>query len=108
MPTADTIDVVLTSTDIDVELTSSPPFDVTLTQSDIVISAVTMANQGPQGDAATIAVGTTSTLTPGNNATVVNVGDMHAAVFNFGIPAGAAGPAGSQGVTGNPGAAATI
>ena len=54
--------------------------------------------QGPQGPtgatgatgaAATIAVGTTTTLPAGSNATVTNSGTSSAAVFNFGIPKGA-------------------
>jgi len=53
--------------------------------------------KGPKGDtgqtgaAATIAVGTTTTLAPGSAATVENVGTSSAAVFNFGIPKGDAG-----------------
>jgi microcystin-dependent protein len=52
---------------------------------------------GPAGTAATIAVGTTSTLTPGNNATVTNSGTSSTAVFNFGIPQGATGSTGAAG-----------
>lgn len=53
--------------------------------------------QGPrglQGNAASVAVGTTTTLAAGNPASVVNVGTPEAAVLNFGIPAGLAGAAG--------------
>lgn len=50
---------------------------------------------GPQGPAATIAVGDTTTLQPGNNATVTNSGTSGAAVFNFGIPHGATGATGN-------------
>lgn len=50
--------------------------------------------QGPPGTAATIAVGTTSTLPANSQATVTNAGSSNAAVFNFGIP---------QGSQGNPG-----
>ena len=46
---------------------------------------------GPQGPAATITVGTTTTLPAGSQATVTNVGTSGAAVFNFGIPKGADG-----------------
>ena len=46
---------------------------------------------GADGSAATIAVGTTTTLTSGSSATVTNVGTSSAAVFNFGIPRGANG-----------------
>ena len=70
--------------------------------------------QGLPGDAATIAVGTTSTLTPGTPATVTNSGTSSSAVFNFGIPSGQQGQQGIQGIpgpqgpSGNNGAAATI
>ena len=43
-------------------------------------------DRGVAGTAATIAVGTTTSLAPGNPATVTNVGTSAAAVFNFGIP----------------------
>lgn len=45
--------------------------------------------QGPQGAAATIKVGTVTTLPPGSKATVTNSGTQNAAVFDFGIPQGA-------------------
>jgi microcystin-dependent protein len=61
--------------------------------------------QGNPGIAATIAVGTTSTLVPGSSATVANSGSSSAAVFNFGIPAGYAG---ATGATGPAGSAATV
>ena len=66
---------------------------------------------GADGQAATIAVGTVSTLTPGSNATVQNAGTSSAAVFNFGIPQGAKGDPGQNGQDGQDGqdgAAATI
>lgn len=46
---------------------------------------------GSQGPAATVAVGTVSTLPAGSSATVTNAGTSSAAVFNFGIPRGADG-----------------
>jgi hypothetical protein len=58
---------------------------------------------GSTGSAATVAVGTTTTLAPGSSATVANVGTAYAAVFNFGIPRGsdgAQGPAGPAGTSG--------
>lgn len=58
---------------------------------------------GPAGAAATIAVGTTTTGTPGSNATVTNSGSSSAAVFNFTIPAGIQGATGPQGPQGAPG-----
>jgi len=66
---------------------------------------------GTPGVAATIAVGTTTTLAPGSSATVANSGTSSAAVFDFGVPqgaVGATGPTGATGATGSPGAAATI
>jgi len=59
---------------------------------------------GPTGAAATVAVGTTNTLTPGSSATVTNSGTSSAAVFNFGVPRGATGPTGATGATGPIGA----
>ena len=44
---------------------------------------------GADGQAATISVGTTTTLPPGSPATVENTGTSSAAVLNFGIPRGA-------------------
>lgn len=55
--------------------------------------------QGPDGLAATIAVGTVSTGAAGSSATVTNSGTSSAAVFDFSIP---------KGDTGASGAAATI
>lgn len=49
---------------------------------------------GTNGVAATIAVGTVTTGAPGSSATVVNVGTPNAAVLNFTIPQGNAGPPG--------------
>jgi hypothetical protein len=62
--------------------------------------------QGPQGNtgsAATIAVGTVTTVPAGNPATVTNVGSTSAAVFNFGLPQGVQGNTGSQGAKGDKG-----
>ena len=58
--------------------------------------------QGPQGDAATIAVGTVTTGNAGTPATVTNSGTSSAAIFDFSIPKGA------DGQNGQDGAAATI
>jgi len=57
------------------------------------VGAVT-GEQGPPGEtgaAATIAVGVVNTLDPGEPATVEDVGEPGAAVFNFGLPRGATG-----------------
>lgn len=48
-------------------------------------------SKGDPGDAATITVGTVTTLPAGSSATVTNSGTSSAAVFNFGIPKGADG-----------------
>ena len=72
------------------------------------VLSVELGTPGAQGDAATIAVGTTSTLAPGSSATVANVGTSSAAVFNFGIPAGQTGATGATGSQGPAGNAATI
>ena len=47
--------------------------------------------KGAQGEAATVQVGTTTTLPAGNQATVNNSGSSEAAVLNFGIPTGQPG-----------------
>ena len=65
-------------------------------------------DKGDTGDAATITVGSTSTGTPGTNASVTNSGTSSAAVLNFTIPRGDKGDKGDTGATGTPGAAATI
>ena len=70
--------------------------------------SIELGTPGATGTAATIAVGTTTTLSPGASATVANVGTSSAAVFNFGIPTGQTGPTGATGATGSPGTAATI
>lgn len=46
---------------------------------------------GSQGPAATVAIGTTTTISAGQPATVTNVGTSGAAVLNFGIPQGVNG-----------------
>lgn len=61
--------------------------------------------QGEPGENATITVGNTTTLTPGSQATVENVGTTSSAILNFGIPSGlrgetgATGPAGADGIS---------
>lgn len=58
--------------------------------------------QGIPGQAATISVGTTTTLAPGTNASVTNVGTANAAILNFAIPRGAPGEGGGgSGAVGN-------
>jgi hypothetical protein len=48
---------------------------------------------GATGSAATVAVGTTTTIAPGSSAVVSNSGTSSAAVLNFSIPRGVAGAA---------------
>lgn len=55
---------------------------------------------GADGQAATITVGTTTTLPAGSSATVNNSGSTSAAVLNFGIPKGDTGATGPQGESG--------
>ena len=59
--------------------------------------------QGDTGAAATVTVGKTDTLIPGADAVVVNSGTATAAVLDFGIPTGAAGPVGPVGPKGDDG-----
>ena len=51
---------------------------------------------GANGTAATVAVGTVTTLAAGAQATVTNTGSSASAVLNFGIPQGAAGTGGGS------------
>lgn len=66
---------------------------------------------GPIGPAATIAVGTVTTGSPGSSATVTNVGTSGEAVFDITIPRGATGaqgPTGPQGIQGQAGVSLDI
>jgi hypothetical protein len=54
---------------------------------------------GPPGNAATIAIGTTTTGAAGSSAQVVNVGSSSAAIFNFIIPQGIPGQAAAATLT---------
>lgn len=58
---------------------------------------------GATGKAATIKIGTVTTLSAGSNATVINSGTETDAVLNFGIPKGADGAGGTGGGTGTDG-----
>ena len=60
---------------------------------------------GAAGDAATVAVGSVTTLSAGASATVTNAGSASAATFNFGIPQGATGATGATGAAGAQGRA---
>lgn len=59
-----------------------------------------MGPTGAKGEAASIRIGTTTTLPQGSNATVENIGTATAAVLNFGLPQGADGKQGLQGQQG--------
>ncbi|WP_213805770.1 hypothetical protein [Granulicella sp. dw_53] len=58
---------------------------------------------GSAGAAATITVGTVSSLPAGSTPTITNTGTSSAAVFSFGIPAGATGTKGDTGAAGSTG-----
>ena len=58
--------------------------------------------KGDTGLAATIQIGTVTTLPAGGQATVENVGDEHNAVFDFALPQGAKGETGEANVVANP------
>jgi hypothetical protein len=57
----------------------------------------------PADTAATITIGTTTTLSPGASATVSNSGSAVGAILNFGVPQGPTGPTGVTGSTGSQG-----
>ena len=63
---------------------------------------------GAAGTAATVSIGTVTTLAAGASATVTNSGTANAAVLNFGIPQGAQGAAGSGGSSSGPGTFAAM
>jgi len=66
---------------------------VIVNDSNNITAVVDQGVIGPTGPAATVAVGTTTTLSPGASATVTNSGTSSAAVLNFGIPQGQTGTA---------------
>lgn len=62
------------------------------TDTDIILDfVIPRGPAGASGEAATVSVGTVTTLEAGQPATVTNSGTENAAVFNFGIPKGEAG-----------------
>jgi hypothetical protein len=63
----------------------------------IVAEAGGTGPAGATGSAATVTLGTVTTLAAGSPATVTNTGTPQAAVLNFGIPQGPAGAPGSGG-----------
>ena len=84
--------------------TSAAVFDFTIPRGNTGATGAT-GSTGATGAAATIAAGTTTTLSPGTSATVTNVGTSSAATFDFGIPQGAIGATGATGATGAQGVA---
>jgi collagen type VII alpha len=63
----------------------------------VIAQAGGSGSAGATGAAATMSVGTVTTLAAGSPATVTNGGSSQAAVLNFGIPQGATGATGSGG-----------
>jgi hypothetical protein len=61
----------------------------------VIAQAGSQGPTGPAGTAATLSIGTVSTLPAGSSATVANSGTPQDAILNFGIPQGATGPPGS-------------
>jgi len=57
--------------------------------------------KGDPGTAATITLGTVTTLDPTSSVTITNSGTSNAAVFNFGIPKGTKGDKGDKGDNGS-------
>lgn len=64
--------------------------------------------QGEKGDAATVNVGTTTTVEYGTSANVVNSGTTSAAVLDFTLPSGPIGPEGPKGDKGDTAAASYV
>ena len=80
----------------------------TITIQDKTALSTASVSDGADGQAATIAVDSTTTLPAGSSATVTNVGTAQAASLAFGIPKGDTGAAGVDGQDGfSPSAAVT-
>ena len=99
--------------------TVAPEYPATVTNSGTTSAAVldfeipqgiagTPGQDGQDGQAATVTVGSTTTGNPGTNASVTNSGTSSAAILDFTIPRGADGVDGQDGSDGAPGQAATI
>lgn len=74
----------------------------------VVVAGSRPGPQGPQGlpgTAASISVGTVTTLPSGSAPTVLNSGTSSAAILNFSLPSGTQGPAGADGAAGPQGTA---
>lgn len=68
----------------------------------VLAQAGSQGPTGPAGTAATLSIGTVSTLPPGSAATVSASGTPQNPVLSFGIPQGATGPAGTGGSSTGP------
>ena len=77
-------------------------YTVTLTDGSQYTIVAPKGEKGDAGAAATVQVGTVTTLDSGEQATVTNSGTSDAAVLNFGIPQGATGNDGTNGTTFTP------
>jgi len=64
--------------------------------------------RGPAGEAATLAIGTTTSVSNAGTAAVTNVGTSSAAILNFTLRDGPTGPQGATGAQGPQGSAATV
>jgi hypothetical protein len=84
--------------EISVVVVGSTSINSTVGNGDSVVVSVNDQAGGGNGKAATIEVGSTTTLAATQSASVVNVGTAYAAKFNFGIPRGPTGPATSLSV----------
>jgi microcystin-dependent protein len=102
---------VISGTQVNVVNTGTPSNAAAGTVSPSGSAVLGTGPQGPPGNAATVAVGTTTTGAAGANASVTNTGSSSAAVFNFTVPqgiAGTQGPQGPAGSSGAPGTSATV
>ena len=70
-------------------------YTITLTDGSQYTIVAPKGNKGDPGEAATVQVGTVTTLTPDEPATVTNSGTPNAAIFDFGIPVGQPGKDGA-------------
>lgn len=91
--------LVETSDNKDILIEQSEDSIVIVEQNEVT-EVIIEENIGPAGDAATIAIGTVTTLPSGSAATVSNSGTSQYAVFDFGIPEGEQGIQGIQGIQG--------
>jgi hypothetical protein len=72
------------------------------------VEATVSGQPGPEGAAATVNVNSTTTVSPGTAANVVNIGNNTAASLNFTIPRGSTVAVNNSVVTGTPGSAPSI